>query len=41
MSLGLLSSLFPMAKGVRLLGVTLSSLNTDEESEGRQLSLGL
>jgi DNA polymerase IV len=40
-SLELLSSLFPMAKGVRLLGVTLSSLNTDEETEARQLSLAL
>jgi DNA polymerase IV len=40
-SLELLSSLFPMAKDVRLLGVTLSSLNTDEETEARQLSLAL
>ena len=40
-SLGLLSALFPLRMGVRLLGVTLSALNTDEEPESRQLSLGL
>jgi len=38
-SLELLSSLFPMRKGVRLLGITLSSLNTEEEPETRQLTL--
>jgi DNA polymerase IV len=38
-SLELLASLFPMSKGVRLLGVSLSSLNNDEETETRQLSL--
>jgi DNA polymerase-4 len=40
-SLGLLSSLFPTGKGVRLLDVSLSMLNTDEGLEARQLSLGL
>ena len=40
-SLELLSSLSPMAKGVRLLGVTLSSLNTQEEAEARQFSFAL
>jgi DNA polymerase IV len=38
-SLELLSALFPIRKGVRLLGVTLSALNTDRETELRQLSL--
>lgn len=38
----LLEGLFPFDKGVRLLGVTLSSLEPDDaESIGRQLSLGL
>lgn len=40
-SVELLSSLFPMAKGVRLLGVTLSSLNAVEETETGQLPLAL
>ncbi|WP_244470720.1 DNA polymerase IV [Microvirga massiliensis] len=40
-SLELLSALLPMRKGVRLLGVTLSSLNTDEEPAVRQLPLAL
>ena len=40
-SVELLSPLFPMSKGVRLLGVTLSSLNTVEESGTRQLPLEL
>ena len=40
-SVQLLSSLFPMGKGVRLLGVTLSSLNTVEDAEIRQLPLAL
>jgi DNA polymerase-4 len=40
-SLDLLSALLPMRKGVRLLGVTLSSLNTDEEPASRQLPLAL
>jgi DNA polymerase-4 len=38
-SLGLLSPLFPLGKGVRLLGVTLSSLDTEEEPA--QLALPL
>ena len=38
----LLEPLFPTEKGVRLLGVTLSSLETDsEEAMAEQLSLGL
>jgi DNA polymerase IV len=40
-SVELLSSLFPMSKGVRLLGVTLSSLNTAQETKTRQLPLAL
>jgi DNA polymerase-4 len=40
-SLELLSALFPMHQGVRLLGVTLSSLNTEEESRDMQLPLAL
>jgi DNA polymerase-4 len=41
-SLDLLSRLFPIDKGVRLLGVTLSTLNTERDVEEiRQLSLGL
>jgi DNA polymerase IV len=41
MSLELLTSLFPVRKGVRLLGVTLSSLNTEKEPVSSQLSLTL
>ncbi len=41
LSLDLLSLLFPMAKGVRLLGVSLSVLTTDDAPEIRQLSLRL
>jgi DNA polymerase IV len=37
----LLLSLFPLDKSVRLLGVSLSALNTDDESESPQLSLEL
>lgn len=38
----LLESLFPVGKGIRLLGVTLSSLEPDgDETAHRQLSLGL
>jgi DNA polymerase IV len=37
----LLLSLFPLDKRVRLLGVSLSALNTDDESESPQLSLEL
>jgi DNA polymerase IV len=40
-SVGLLLSLFPLDKSVRLLGVSLSALNTDEEAEDPQLSLEL
>jgi DNA polymerase IV len=40
-SLDLLSALFPVNKGVRLLGVTLSSLNKDGERKIEQLSLSL
>ena len=40
-SLELLNLLFPVRKGVRLLGVTLSSLNTENETEPSQLSLTL
>jgi len=36
-SLELSSSPFPMRKGVRLLGVTLSSLTTEEKPASRQL----
>jgi DNA polymerase-4 len=41
MSLELLTSLFPVRKGVRLLGVTLSSLNTKDAPVSNQLSLTL
>jgi DNA polymerase-4 len=37
--LELLSPLFPMGRGVRLLGVSLSSLSTGDETETRQLPL--
>jgi DNA polymerase-4 len=37
----LLAPLFPTAKGIRLLGVTLSSLGEDEVEEGRQLHFAL
>ena len=35
----LVEGLFPLAKGVRLLGVSLSNLNTGEPAAGRQLTL--
>lgn len=35
----LVEGLFPLAKGVRLLGVTLSNLNNGPETVGRQLTL--
>lgn len=38
---GLLQPLFPVDKGVRLLGVTLSSLEPDDPMAEHQLSLGL
>jgi DNA polymerase-4 len=37
----LLAAQFPMAKGVRLLGVSLSSLATDEPTDDRQMTLKL
>ncbi len=40
-SLDLLSALFPLRKGVRLLGVTLSSLNTMVQASDPQLALAL
>jgi DNA polymerase-4 len=40
-SVDLLLSLFPLNKSVRLLGVSLSALNTDNEPESPQLSLEL
>lgn len=36
----LVEALFPLAKGVRLLGVTLSNLDTGAPATGRQLTLG-
>ncbi|MBF9140780.1 DNA polymerase IV [Hymenobacter properus] len=36
----LVEGLFPLEKGVRLLGVTLSNLNTGQPMAGRQLTLG-
>lgn len=40
-SADLLRQLFPLDKSVRLLGVSLSALNTDEEAETPQLYLQL
>ncbi len=40
-ALDLLSQLFPMPKGVRLLGVTLSTLNTEDEAPSQQLVLAI
>ena len=40
-SIDLLKMLFPLDKSVRLLGVSLSALNTDDEPESPQLSLEL
>lgn len=37
----LLQALFPLDKSVRLLGVSLSALNTDEEPDSPQLALAL
>jgi len=39
-AIGLLVSVFPMGKPVRLLGVSLSTLNTEEEPQNPQMSLG-
>jgi DNA polymerase-4 len=41
LSLGLLEALLPMEKGVRLLGISLSSLEQAQATERRQLSLVL
>lgn len=40
-SLELLEDLFPVAKGIRLLGVSLSTLDADKTNERTQLSLTL
>ncbi len=40
-ALDLLSQLLPMPNGVRLLGVTLSTLNTEDEAPSQQLTFGL
>jgi DNA polymerase IV len=40
-SIDLLNILFPLDKSVRLLGVSLSALNTDDETEDPQLSFAL
>jgi DNA polymerase-4 len=40
-SLELLSGILPVPQGVRLLGVTLSSLNTEPESHDPQIALAL
>ncbi len=40
-TLELLESILPLSKGVRLLGVSLSSLQTGDKSEGGQLTLNL
>nr|WP_262906147.1 DNA polymerase IV [Hymenobacter terricola] len=37
----LVEGLFPLAKGVRLLGITLSNLNTSPQAAGHQLTLSL
>ncbi len=37
----LLASVFPFKRPVRLLGMTLSSLNTEESGQEPQLVLGL
>jgi DNA polymerase IV len=40
LSLNLLAPLFPMKKGVRLLGVSLSSFDDEAAKDSRQLRLG-
>lgn len=40
-AMGLLQALFPIEKGVRLLGVTLASLNTEPAPESPQMTLAL
>jgi DNA polymerase IV len=39
LSLDILSALMPVPKGVRLLGVTLSTLSTDAADSGSQMLL--
>ncbi|WP_317238996.1 hypothetical protein [Hymenobacter sp. 5516J-16] len=39
MSQELLMGIQPLSKGIRLLGVTLSNLETSEEAAGKQLAL--
>jgi len=40
-SLGLLAPLFPSKKGVRLLGISLSSLQSEHKDISRQMTLAL
>jgi DNA polymerase IV len=40
-SIDLVRTVFPPAKGIRLLGVTLSSFENAERSASKQLDLGL
>jgi len=40
-SIGLVRTVFPPAKGIRLLGVTLSSFESVDRSAEEQLGLGL
>jgi DNA polymerase-4 len=40
-SIELLKPLLPVSKGVRLLGITLSALGTDEDDESPQMTLAL
>ena len=40
-SCALLEPIFPVRLGIRLLGVTLSSIDRDEPKEERQLTLAL
>ena len=40
-AIDLVRGLFPLAQSVRLLGVSLSSLNTSDRSESPQLALDL
>jgi DNA polymerase IV len=40
-SIGLVRTVFPPAKGIRLVGVTLSSFNRPDSTSSEQLELGL
>jgi DNA polymerase-4 len=40
-SVGLVRTVFPPAKGIRLLGVTLSSFDNADKKASKQLDLGL